>query len=219
MNSIIKWSLATTSLVAVGVLIGYAVIGFTGGTSSTATTREFVSTAEERIRSAPLIVRAEYIDSTIHSRPILSPVDNEVHGTLTEKFDQYRVLEVINGDYDKADPLFVNDTVNIARERSNGSVENTDVGQVASKKGTEYVLFLRSRARIESDPDQFGPLRWNVASPPGIATLDGDRLKFILPPDVKESLNVSGMALPESDSDAHFSLTLSEIRSSVRTAK
>lgn len=198
-------------VVAVGTLVGFAMSGGLSTTTTTFATYEVVTGANQRVDVSQVIVRARYIDSDSHYRPLVSPVTGEAHGQIVEQFDRYDVIELLKGDIGDAKYLYVNDTRSVDRVRTDGESSTTENSLLSLSPNDEYVLFLRSRSRLESDPIEYGPIRWNLAGVPGIATLEGDELRFIAPDDVLEEIKES-TALLDDRSNVSFSMSLSDIR-------
>ena len=170
------------------------------------------------VRAAPLveqsdrIVLAEYLDSTTHEIPEVSPVDGVAHRSVTEEYRRFRVSESLKGSAEADEVVYAVWTAGYTE--GIGSDETTEFfayETVALETGQEYVLFMHSLPVAPGYPTKYGDVVWTIVGEPGVAVVSSEgRLSFKASERYKNGVDNAGHERPVG-SAAPFELTKAEL--------
>ena len=170
------------------------------------------------VRAAPLveqsdrIVLAEYLDSTTHEIPEVSPVDGVAHRSVTEEYRRFRVSDSLKGSAEADEVVYAVWTAGYTE--GIGSDETTEFfayETVALETGQEYVLFMHSLPVAPGYPTKYGDVVWTIVGEPGVAVVGSEgRLSFKASERYKNGVDNAGHERPVG-SAAPFELTKAEL--------
>ena len=138
------------------------------------------------VRAAPLveqsdrIVLAEYLDSTTHEIPEVSPVDGVAHRSVTEEYRRFRVSDSLKGSAEADEVVYAVWTAGYTEGIGPGeATEFFAYETVTLETGQEYVLFMHSLPVAPGYPTKYGDVVWTIVGEPGVAVVSSEgRLSF-----------------------------------------
>ena len=170
------------------------------------------------VRAAPLveqsdrIVLAEYLDSTTHEIPEVSPVDGVAHRSVTEEYRRFRVSESLKGSAEADEVVYAVWTAGYTEGIGPGeATEFFAYETVTLETGQEYVLFMHSLPVAPGYPTKYGDVVWTIVGEPGVAVVSSEgRLSFKASERYKNGVDNAGHERPVG-SAAPFELTKAEL--------
>ena len=189
--------------------IGPRLISLTSSGSSEGEWPDY-STAERLMDDSDQIVIAKYLDDTEHVIPVISSLDGEQHGSVTNIYRRFEIVQSLKGDAARGETRYVVVTAGNTTEMGDGRLDSVSYEVVPLSQGVEYVLFLISYPRRPEYPAQYGD--WTITGEPAFAQVDSrGNLSFRASDRYRKAHGVSG----RSESASPFELTKQEIEAFV----
>lgn len=187
-----------------GVLVAHR---FMSTEDSAGLWRDYTS-AESLVDASDRIIRARYLDESLHVKPEISAATGQEHGSVSHLFRRFKVVESLKGDATIGEDTYVAFTTGYTTRLDSGDSEFTPFEIVDLSAGEEYLLFLRGTPRREGYPAKYGEdIQWAITGEPGIALMDrSGSLSFISTDRYKDDQSLG------TDSGAPFVLSTEQIQ-------
>lgn len=185
MMNISKWIAITAGGLALAILAG-AILARQSGSAPPAyqSSESDLGAArdlDELLSWSKVVVIADLQSVSEAEVGLVSPVDGRVHSIRTDQVFQFKVLESLKSDRSLATELVVRSGLSTRSwEEDPARVRTEQFGSVPFAPGNRYVLFLTKFS--ESTGDALG-----LAGPVAAARLDGDRLTFLISPELAKT--------------------------------
>ena len=164
------------------------------------------------IEDSQRIVTGRFVDEEKIVIPSISPVDGQPHGSTTEIFRRFVVVDSLKGDTVGGQEIYVVTTAGVTRDLSFEAYETIDL-----EPGHTYALFLEAIPTPDRFPRRFGDILWVAPGEPGIAEVSGDRLKFLATSRYNGEVNARQLDTA-ADSAAPFEFTKATLASRIQAA-
>lgn len=196
----------------VGILAGLVVIPrMMWGGGSVASWLIHVE-AETLVEGSDRILIAKYVDDRKENILKGTDADGESKGSISERFRQFTVVEVLKGAGSADDTLYVVTTESSTLRFADGKSSDSDYEVLGLKGDVDYVLFLEGVDRPDGYPSDYGDVLWTSPGEPNIAEIGVDgKLSFLATQVYQDMIADAGLThVP--GSAAPFELTMADIK-------
>lgn len=158
------------------------------------------------------ILIANYADDQKENILKGTDADGESKGSISERFRQFTVVEVLKGGGSADDTLYVVTTESSKLRFADGKSADSDYEVLGLKDDVDYVLFLKGVNRPDGYPVDYGDVLWTSPGEPNIAEIGSDgKLSFLATQVYRDMIADAGLT-PVSGSAAPFALTKADIK-------
>jgi len=208
MMNISKWIAITAGGLALAIFAGVILARQSGPSPHAYQSSESdlgaARNLDELVSWAKVVVVAELQSVSKEEVGLVSPVDGQVHSIRTDQVIRFKVLDPLKSDRSLDEELVVRSGFSTRSwEEDPARARTEQFGSVPFAPGNRYVLFLTKFS--ETTGDALG-----LAGPVAAARLDGDRLAFLISPELARTSDVQPPLLSASPALQEVRLAIAE---------
>jgi hypothetical protein len=163
-----------------------------------------------------MIIQAEPVSTKELTFEVRSPVDGQVHSTITEVLHLVRVNDVLKGEIAVGSEIPVLTTKSSSRDLPWGGTGTIVQDVPAMRPGTKYGLFLRSVPRTGYHTDEVPAVFYARPAEPGLAELLPDgRLLFLVSAGYREQAKERGLIAAGEQVPGDFQIDIAGLKTAI----